>query len=149
MSTYKRTEWKDHVVDEGGKVIQQGTNLSQDNFNNEEYGIDDAHTAFATVLSAYIQEVRKYDGELVTESGETVLANTKKLPFNNSVKTVPLTTKRATSDYAVSYEVKDVVGGCVGDIEVSDKMQNGFKIRFDGDAKSVTIKYTVKGGGRM
>jgi len=147
MSTYKKTEWKDHVTDESGKVIQQGTNLSQDNFNNEEFGIDDAHIAFSTFLSEYIQRNRKYDGELVREEGTVVLTNTKKFPFNNSEKTVSLEIKRGTADYTVYCEVVSVSGGCVGDINVSDKMQNGFKIQFDGDAKSVSIKYTVKGGG--
>ena len=151
MSTYNKTEWKDHVTDSSGKVIQQGTNLSQDNFNNEENGIDDAHIALSTFFSEYIQRTRRYDtdlsGELASEEGTVVLSNTQKLPFNNSVKTISLSIVRSTTDYTVYYEVISVSGGCSGNVNIYDKMQNGFKIQFDGDATSVSVKYTVKGGG--
>ena len=39
---YNRTLWLDHVTDGSGTVIQQGTNLSQDNFNKIELGVFEA-----------------------------------------------------------------------------------------------------------
>lgn len=36
---YKRTFWKDHITDSSGEVIQQGTALNQENFNNIETGV--------------------------------------------------------------------------------------------------------------
>ena len=38
------------------------------------------------------------------------------------------------------------VAGNVGDINVSDRLTNGFKMAFTGGAKSVTVKYYVIGG---
>ncbi|GKU75648.1 hypothetical protein [Paenibacillus sp. L3-i20] len=40
---YNKTEWKDHIVDNQGNVVQQGTPLSAGNLNNMEKGIADAH----------------------------------------------------------------------------------------------------------
>ena len=40
MEPYKRVEWLDHVVDqEEGEIIQDGTPLSQTNFNRMDQGI--------------------------------------------------------------------------------------------------------------
>ena len=36
---YNRTFWVDHVVDQNGNVIQQGTLVDQDHLNNQEVGI--------------------------------------------------------------------------------------------------------------
>lgn len=36
--------------------------------------------------------------------------------------------------------------GNVGEIVVTDKLTNGFKLAFTGSASSVTVKYTVIGG---
>lgn len=36
---YDRSYWKDHVTDQSGEVIQQGTLLDQQHFNNMELGI--------------------------------------------------------------------------------------------------------------
>ena len=36
--------------------------------------------------------------------------------------------------------------GDVGDVLISDKLLNGFKVRFDGSAKSATVKLIIKGG---
>ena len=36
--------------------------------------------------------------------------------------------------------------GPVGDIEVSEKLVNGFKLAYNGSAKSATIKYIAIGG---
>ena len=38
---YDRSYWKDHVTDQSGEVIQQGTLLDQQHFNNMELGISD------------------------------------------------------------------------------------------------------------
>ena len=42
---YQKTEWKDHVVDQSGTVIQQGTNINADHLGHMENGISDAHLA--------------------------------------------------------------------------------------------------------
>ena len=42
---YHRTHWLDHVTDQNGAVIQQGTLQDQAHFNNMEVGIADANFA--------------------------------------------------------------------------------------------------------
>ena len=78
---------------------------------------------------------------------EETLTNGQKYPFNNSVKTIPLSgaNVRNTKDYTVTVEA-EATGGFVGDIIISDKMLNGFKVQFTGSAKSVKVKCYVQGG---
>ena len=40
---YERTFWLDHVEDQSGEVIQEGTPLDQAHFNKMEVGIEDAN----------------------------------------------------------------------------------------------------------
>ena len=47
-------------------------------------------------------------------------------------------------NYAVIPE--DPLLGNVGDIVISNKQVNGFKIEFTGSAASATVKYSVSGG---
>ena len=83
------------------------------------------------------------------ETGEALLltlTNNQEYPFNNSVQTVALKTERNHLDYTVTAEVLEYSGGCVGDIEVTEKLVNGFKIAYTGSAKEVKLKVFVKGG---
>lgn len=168
---YSKTEWKDHVVqypdrrkitDNGdgtstvekavGEVIQQGTPQSATNFNNMEEGIQDGHVGEKIFLQHYLQKEREYDervagleAECVNEVGTISLTNSQKYPFNNSQKSVALKKARKTLNYDVDVEITSA-SGCVGDIAITDKQLNGFKIAFEGSAGAVTIKYRVKGG---
>ena len=168
---HNQTEWKDHVTQfpnrrvitengDGtvnvekaqGEVIQQGTPQSATNFNNQENGIQDAHTAFQVFLHYFIQfdrwvrqKVADYAAEFLNEVQTVTLTNTKRFPFNDSIMTVSLTTVRKTLNYDVDWEITSANGN-VGDIIVSDKQLNGFKIAFDGSATSVTLKLRIKGG---
>lgn len=168
---YNQTEWKDHVtefpnrrtitanpdgtsevVKAQGTVIQQGTPQSGTNFNNGENGIQDAHTAFQVVLQYFIQferwvrqKVADYAAEFLNEIQTVTLTNTEKFPFNTSQITVTMVTSRNTLNYDVSWEVT-ASNGNVGDITVTDKQLNGFKIAYDGSATSVTLKIRIKGG---
>lgn len=168
---YSKTEWKDHVVqypdrrkitDNGdgtstvekavGEVIQQGTPQSATNFNNMEDGIQDGQVGEKIFLQHYLQKEREYDervagleAECVNEVGTISLTNSMKYPFNSSQKSVALKKARKTLNYDVDVEVTSA-SGCVGDITITDKQLNGFKIAFEGSAGAVTIKYRVKGG---
>lgn len=79
------------------------------------------------------------------ERGTVTLTNTQRFPFNNSRKTVALAAKRDSGDYTVLTEIVSFVG-CAGEIEVSDRLTNGFKLAFTGGASKVTVRYTVFGG---
>lgn len=168
---YNQTEWKDHVtefpnrrtitsnadgtsevVKAQGTVIQQGMPQSSTNFNNGENGIQDAHTAFQVLLQYFMQferwvrqKVADYAAEFLNEIQTVTLTNTEKFPFNTSQITVTMVTSRNTLNYDVSWEVT-ASNGNVGDITVTDKQLNGFKIAYDGSATSVTLKIRIKGG---
>jgi hypothetical protein len=78
----------------------------------------------------------------------TTCTNSQKYPFNNSTKTIALSgaNLRYTKDYTVTAEIVSYTGGCVGDIVISDKLLNGFKIGYTGSATSVELKIYVQGG---
>lgn len=161
---YNILVWKDHAVspantyavtenDDGtitltpaGEVIQQGTNMSAVNFNNMETGIFAANFGAAEALQLlrlFKDKVESLEGIII----EDTLTNTQKYPFNDSVKTLALGNEnvRNNKDYTVIVEA-EAADGFVGDVVVSDKMLNGFKIAYTGSASSVSVKCYVQGG---
>ncbi len=153
---YHRTHWLDHVEDQTGAVIQQGTLQDQAHFNNMEEGIADANFAAQILAEGYLQlrRVQEHnDAELFAEVlGEThtvTLTNSKVFPFNSTVSTpvsVALTQNRRNLYYSVEATATKVSGGLLGDIHITGKALNGFKVSFDGSAKSVTLELKIKGG---
>ncbi len=85
------------------------------------------------------------DAKEGAEKGSVTITNNQVYPFNAGSATVALSTPRKNLDYIVNAEMASASGN-VQAIEVYDKQLNGFKIRFDGSATSVTIKYYVTGG---
>jgi hypothetical protein len=154
---YDWTKWLDHVLNPAnrytvvqngdgtwtitpaGTVQQQGTPQDQVRFNNIENGIVDAHVAVGLILNY----ARQNSWEV--ETGTVVLTNTLSFPFNDSIKTVSLSKRKETTGYLVLTEIVSATGN-VGEIEITDKLINGFKIAYTGSAKAVTVKYTVIGG---
>lgn len=139
---YKRTFWLDKVVDtDTGEEIQEGTDQSAGHFNNAEHGISDVNLAAALILISSSLTAE----QVATEERTITLANSQSYPFNDSTKTIALATARNFTDYTVEAEVLDHSGN-VGDVRIFDRMLNGFKIAYDGSAKSATIKLRIKGG---
>lgn len=143
-----QTIWKDHVVDQNGEIIQQGTPQSAGNFNNLERDVTDQEIAFKEVL----QHVRllEHDKDIVKantleEYSVITLTNTAKQPFNNSEQTVPLKTTRNNTMYTVTAEILNN-NGLPGDISIYDKQLNGFKVAFTGSASTVQVALIIKGG---
>lgn len=162
---YQRQVWKDHVVEfphrvketnlgnglvnevpAPGEIIQQGTPQSARNFNNIEEGVL-AGTEMGDYLAIMVQQNRRRLETVLGERGTATMTNTQAYPFNNSAKTVALKTPRDTLDYFVAIDVVSETGGSVGNVTVYNKLANGFSIKFDGSAKSVTVRYNVTGGG--
>lgn len=171
---YNRTHWQDEVdqyedifieetspVTPGGvkhtkfrgTVQQSGTPMNATNFNNMEEGVSDAHIASIEALIAqrqHLWRIQNLEGAIEKvsnqEVGVKVLTNSMKYPFNNSIVTVPLTTVRENLNYVVEVIKVESEGGLPGDIEVSDRQTNGFKMAFDGSATNVTVTYAVIGG---
>ncbi|MCD8216679.1 MAG: hypothetical protein LUD01_01305 [Clostridiales bacterium] len=128
-------------------VVQQGTAQSAANFNNMDTGIMAANVASSEALrliNLLQDDVEGVQGVII----EQTFTNTYSYPFNNSQATVsiPTANTRRNTDYYVIAEVVDYEGDDVGDIHITDKLVNGFKAAFDGNATSVTIKFYVIGG---
>ena len=141
---YNKTIWQDHVVDQNGQVIQQGTPLSARNMNSIENGIFETYELGA-VLTQQVMQHKRLLADLEGEVGQVTLTNTRAYPFNNSKITIALQKARDTLNYTVQTEIISA-NGFPGDIKISDKQLNGFKIEFTGSATSVTVKYIVRGG---
>ena len=93
-----------------------------------------------------IEDIQKWISDHDSfETGTVTLTNSLKFPFNNSKRSVSLSKTRNTTNYVVLTEVSSFTGN-VGEIEVSDKLLNGFKIAHTGSSSSVTVKYVVIGG---
>ncbi|MDR0838038.1 MAG: hypothetical protein LBN99_00185 [Oscillospiraceae bacterium] len=76
---------------------------------------------------------------------QVTLVNTAKYPFNNSVVTVALATEAKDAEYAVLTDLVDSDGEA-GEIVVSDRAVNGFKLAFTGSGARATVRYVVVGG---
>lgn len=138
-----------------GTVIQQGTNLSAANFNRMEEGILDAGLAASILGFGKLQHDRQtdehtalMDSEVLGETKTVTLTNSASYPFNSTVDnpvSVALSTTRKNLYYSVEASVASHTGE-VGDIHITDKALNGFKVSFDGSGKSVTLTLRIKGG---
>lgn len=128
-----------------GEVIQQGTPQNAKNFNHMEDGILAANEKAAYIMLTLLhhgQTLENLNGEV----GTVTLTNTEEYPFNNSVETVALKQPRGNLDYRVIVEAEAEDTGAVGEIRITDKQVNGFKISHTGSAKRVNVKYVVEGG---
>lgn len=128
-----------------GEVIQEGTPQNAKNFNDMEQRILAAGEVAGLAMlkvGAVESKVEGLAGEII----ETTLTNYKEYPFNNSKKTLALKTPRGNLDYTVFVESSTEDAGGIGEIKITDKQLNGFKIEFTGAAKEVSVKCTVQGG---
>ena len=140
---YTRSYWQDHVVDQYGTVIQQGTLMDQTHFNNVEVGISDSYLAQQISRFKQIQE----DYDTLSEVKSVSLAmNALPWPFNNKENTVALSQLREHTDYSVEVEVVSYSGGRLGNIQVKDRALNGFKLLHDGSATTVNVIVRITGG---
>ena len=140
---YERTFWVDHVTDQNGEVLQYGTLLDQDHFNNIEEGLSDAGLALALAQFKQMQDGYQYEDE--THIVSLAMENMP-WPFNNKATTVGLKALRENVNYGVEVGVISYSGGRLGNITVTDRARNGFKLVHDGSATSVQVSVRVSGG---
>lgn len=167
MGIFNPINWKDRIVERPrtytethnldgsrtdtpapGEIQEPGTQISATNLNQMDHGIQDAKTGAALIMNALRQigwRTEDLEKATVQEVGEKSLTNTQNFPFNNSKTTVALTNTRENLNYIVVI-VSATGAGNIGEVEVSDRLVNGFKLAFTGSAKSVTVKYAVIGG---
>lgn len=132
-----------------GTVLVEGTPLDADHFNNMEEGILDAHVAVQQLLLAQrhdLWRIQALETATAQETGEKILTNTQEFPFNNSIVTVALAKTRDNLNYVVEVIKVEATGGPAGDIEITERQTNGFKMAFTGSASTVKVTYAVIGG---
>lgn len=57
MPNYERTTWQDHVKDQYGSVIQEGTKLSAKNMNNIEEGVNTAVNVEGSIVGELLHQI--------------------------------------------------------------------------------------------
>ena len=167
MGIFNPINWKDRIVERPrtytevinqdgsrtdtpapGEIQEAGTQISATNLNQMDHGIQDAKVGAELILNALRQIGWRTDAlekATVQETGTKTLTNTKNFPFNDSKASVALTNTRENKNYVVVI-VEATGSGNIGEIEVSDRLTNGFKLAFTGSSKNVTVKYAVIGG---
>ena len=166
---YEPTFWEDHTnslpgvyvikvydedndqytITEAGETMVAGTPQDQTHFQNLEDGILDSEIVsalllnFARQLGWDVEDLKAYvQTKNTVYVGEATLTNTLAFPFNNSVKTVALGETLPNTYYDVNLKVTDFTGN-VGELEITDKLTNGFKIQYTGSASSVTVAWVA------
>lgn len=161
---YSWKQWQDHVTEfpgrytetqnsdgtithtpKEGEVLQQGTPQNAANFNHMEDGITNAGELAALMALQSIHMTQQL-ADITGETKEITLTNSQPYPFNNSKQTVALAQQRNHLDYTVTAEVVSYSGGFPGEIIITEKLLNGFKIEHTGSAGMVKVKLYVKGG---
>ena len=125
-------------------IRQQGWQTTEE----IEAAIEELNTELLAEIGAdrsRLTAIEAWDTKHSTQiTGQVTLTNSLEFPFNNSEKSVSITTQD-NAKYVVLTEIVSAVGN-PGEIEVSDKLNNGFKLSFTGSASQVIVKYTVIGG---
>lgn len=145
---YREIDNKDGTithVPEKGTPVQDGTPQSARNFNHNEAGTFEAGLLGYEATRMLLQHGRDLEG-ITGEIGTVVLTNGIKYPGNNSRKTVALLKKRNNTNYNVVVLEPQDTAGQVGRVVITDKLINGFKIEYTGDAKQAELVYIVQGG---
>lgn len=158
--TYAPTEWEDEVRDEDGNVLVNGTPIAEPTMSNLEIGILTSHydIGLATLMALQIanwnqKEIEKYKKQRLLQ-GRGAIANNISDDgyFRNSE---PFTTVSLDGFAQINAPDYDVIitptaasdMGAIGNLEVYDKTQNGFKVRMTGSAKSVSFIWTLVNPG--
>ena len=106
----------------------------------------DKDLAVELLINALRQHMWKNEDEaLICEEGSATLTNTDKFPFNNSQKSVALAKTQRNTKYAIVAQVRSATGN-PGEVVVSDKQVNGFKLAYTGSASTAVVDYIVIGG---
>ena len=123
-----------------GEVLAVGTAQSAENFNHMEEGIFEGSLLLAEhtrVMNEHCRDIEAMTGEMHL----IYLYNSAKYPANDSKKTIALKQQRNNTDYTVNVRVVSAVmpngvtldgdpAGTAGNIIVTDKLLNGFKIAY-------------------
>ena len=112
------------------------TGEAMDDIDSAVYDLDENDTLQDTKLAKLLS----------VESATKALTNSLEYPFNNSKASVALTNTRDNLYYQVEIISVTATGGPAGEILITDRQTNGFKMEFTGSATAVSVTYAVTGG---
>lgn len=149
------TEWEDDIINEAtGKVTYEGTPLDETNMNNIENGILISHldVGLATQMALQLArwnslEIERYNKQKFLQGSSAITSAVSNGYFRSADPFVQVSLKGFAQLNAPNYDVQlSIVSGdpgLVGNLEVYDKTQNGFKVKMSGSAKSVSFLWTL------
>lgn len=151
---YEKIQWQDRIKDSNGNIIQEGTPFSAGNMNNIVEGIEIGHSSvglLATFLAQQVnlnkQEITKYKNQRILQGQATITASPNNGYFRDAETFVQVSLTGFAQINAPNYDVivTPISGdtGLIGDLQVYDKTQNGFKVKMTGSASSVTFLWTL------
>lgn len=156
MSDYTKKLWVDHILDQNGVVVQQGTPVSAGNLNNLEEGTSLGANVVGMLLVAALQEIKalKYENKLLLNQkvlqGVATITGPGTKDFTTAYPNLAVSIPAGAFPQvnAPSYQVLlDVTSaddmGAIGILSVTNKTQNGFTIQYTGSAKIVTVLWTI------
>ncbi len=125
------------VVDPAGLVTRQ-------EFSDVQDYLEDRVDEVAVETHIMQDKIEELEGFSIIAD----LTNTEIYPFNDSKKTIALTSaqERMTTDYTVTVEAVSVTGGFLEDVVITDKLVNGFKVEYTGSASAARLKMYIQGG---
>jgi len=148
--------WVDHIVDEQGQVVQQGTPMSAEQFNRMEEGIEFSHTQEGLILLHAMQEIGNIKQDMLTLFNQRFIQGQATIswsPTSDLVSAYPyvlvsLPVNTYSQLNAPEYDVLLSIAsaddiGKIGIISSFDKTQNGFKVQYTGSAETVTFNWTL------
>ena len=129
------------------KYVDQKSGESTEQIEEELDQVSlDKDIAVELLLNAVRQNQWSTEDALpVCEEGTATLTNTLSFPFNDSKQTIALVTTQEDTSYVVVPELVSA-NGSAGDLIVSEKQTNGFKLEYTGSASSAVVHYFVIGG---
>jgi hypothetical protein len=134
--SYKPTIWVDDVPG-----IQEGTPQNAENFNNIEQGV-----FISNALNAVMAQFNRLLLDRINENEVVTITDTITGPNTDKSVVIPSNKLRNRATYNVTPVIVSTTGGTAGDIIVSAKQANGFKVKYTGTATSITVALYVQGG---
>ena len=137
---------------QGETIANQGTKVGTLEQNSTKHGkrldtLETTSTNYGRRLDALEKAGTGGGGDTTQEVQEiTITAGSDPWPFGITTKSVTLGTVRKNTNYTVDAYVKSYSGGALGDVVVSDKGTNNFKVKHDGSATTVTLVLKITGG---
>ena len=138
---------------QGETIANQGTKVGTLEQNSTKHGkrldtLETTSTNYGRRLDALEKAGTGGGGGDTTQEVQeiTITAGSDPWPFGITTKSVTLGTVRKNTNYTVDAYVKSYSGGALGDVVVSDKGTNNFKVKHDGSATTVTLVLKITGG---